>query len=254
MAKSSYIAKSRASLEALKSANLLKSLNLTVLIYGEVGVGKKSLGRYIFEDAPMIDGASQEKLYKALELNEKLIITNFDRIKNFDKLKKIVEIYKNKIVATTSKEINSKLEDDFFSLKIFIPPLKERPEDVKALSLNFLEETKTLFGDLPKDLDIKSLNLDLSQNAHSLKRSIYKAYFLNILAQEDILEIFENLLYEKLEDGYDYKKLIRLFEVPLIKSGFKMFGSQLSMSKAFGINRNTLRKKIKEYDLQGVDR
>ena len=50
VAHNSYIAKSRASLEALKSADLLKSLSLNVLITGEIGVGKRSLAKYIYED------------------------------------------------------------------------------------------------------------------------------------------------------------------------------------------------------------
>jgi hypothetical protein len=38
-----------------------------------------------------------------------------------------------------------------------------------------------------------------------------------------------------------------LFDVPLIKSGYAKFGSQLAMSEKFGLNRNTLRKKINDY-------
>ena len=42
----------------------------------------------------------------------------------------------------------------------------------------------------------------------------------------------------------DYRDNLHLFDVPLIRSGFKKFSSQLNMSEKFGLNRNTLRKKI----------
>ncbi len=250
MAKNSYIAKSRASLEALKSANLLKSLNLNVIITGEAGVGKKSLAKYIYEDAPVVDASSLEKLTKAIELNDRLIIKNFDKISSFEKVKNLFNTNESKFIATSQKNLSTKVEDDFFSLKIYIPPLRKRSEDVKALSKLFLSEAKEIFGDLSIDFNLKDVDLDLSQNCYSLKKSIYKAYFKSLLSKEDMLEIFEDILYEEIGTGNDYRELLYLFDIPLIKSGFKKFGSQLSMSKAFGLNRNTLRKKINEYGLE----
>lgn len=38
-----------------------------------------------------------------------------------------------------------------------------------------------------------------------------------------------------------------LFDVPMIQSGYVKFGSQLAISERFGLNRNTLRKKINDY-------
>ena len=251
VAKNSYIAKSRASREALKSANLLKSLNLNVIITGEPGVGKKSLAKYIYEDsASVVDGSSFDELVKAIEANDRLIIKNFDKITNFDKLKELLKINENRIIATSQKHLSAKTEDEFFSLKIFIPPLRERSEDVKALFDMFIDEAREIFGDLSTCLTMKEMDLDLSENCYSLKRSIYKAYCKSMLSKEDISEVLESIFYEEIGTGNDYRELLYLFEIPLIKSGFKKFGSQLSMSKAFGLNRNTLRKKINEYELE----
>ncbi|MFK5880750.1 MAG: sigma 54-interacting transcriptional regulator [Sulfurospirillum sp.] len=250
MAKNCYIAKSRVSLEALKSANLLKSLSLNVIIIGEVGVGKKSLARYIYEDAFEVDASSLEKLVKAIESNERLIIKNFDQINNFDKVKNLLSKNKNRFIATSQKELSTKVEDSFFSLKMFIPPLRERSADVVALSEFFLSEVKEIFGDLSIDLNLKETDLDLSQNCYSLKKSIYKAYFKSLLSKDDMMKILEDILYKEIGTGNDYREFLYLFDIPLIKSGFKKFGSQLSMSKAFGLNRNTLRKKINEYGLE----
>lgn len=245
----SYIAKSRASVEALKSANLLKSLNLNALIYGDRGVGKHTLASYVM-DAPTIDGSKLQELLNAIEVHDKLIIKNFDKIPNFTKVKNFLNTHKNKIIATSTISLNSKIEDDFFSLKIFIPPLKERLEDVEGLSKLFYEEARQMFSENSDSMDFKNLELDLSENCYSLRRSIFSTYLKNSFNEKDILDILEKFLFEKLETQSDYRNLLYLFDVPLIKSGFKKFGSQLSMSKAFGLNRNTLRKKINEYKLE----
>ncbi len=249
MADNSYIAKSRASLEALKSANLLKSLSLNVLITGEIGVGKKSLAKYIYEDGYIIDGSNYKELISAIDTNKKLIIKNFSEINNFAKIKDILSNSKNKIIATSRKNIDSKIEDEFFSLKINIPPLRERLEDVQMLSKKFFSEAKEIFGNLSKEFDFNKIKIDLSKNCYSLKKSIYKSYFMDEIEKDDIMEMMKNFLFNKIGGGDDYRELLYLFDIPLIESGFEKFGSQLAMSKAFGLNRNTLRKKINNYKL-----
>ncbi|MCF6173729.1 MAG: Fis family transcriptional regulator [Campylobacteraceae bacterium] len=245
-----FIAKSRASKEALKSANLLKSLNLNALIIGQRGVGKKTLARHTI-DAPISDGLKTDELLKALELNDKLIIKNFDKISNFTKIKKAIDIHKNKIIATAESSINSRIEDDFFSIKIQLPPLSQRAEDVKEFIQIFYLQAKEIFGNESYNFDFDSIDLDLSKNIYSLKKSVYIAYMNCTLKQKDIEGMLEVFLFQKLGSGNDYRELLPLFDIPLIKSGFKKFGSQLAISKALGLNRNTLRKKINEYKLEG---
>lgn len=62
-----------------------------------------------------------------------------------------------------------------------------------------------------------------------------------------------NILREYFEDEniiqQGYKENISIVEIPLIEIGMKIFNSQLQLSKALGINRNTLRKKINEYSI-----
>jgi len=248
--KTKYIAKSRASLEALKSAHLLKSLSVSVLITGDKGVGKNSLARYIDKDALTVDGSAWDELIKSIKPNSRLIIKNFDHIKNFDTIKEILDKNSSKIIATSRAKLSSKIEDKFFSLKIYIPPLKERSEDLDALCSMFAQEVKEIFGDPSSKLDLSMGELDLSENCHSLRKSIYKKYIKNTLGEDDLLEMMEDILYKKIGTGNDYREFLYLYDIPLINSGFKKFGSQLSASKAFGLNRNTLRKKINEYNLQ----
>ncbi len=243
-----FIAKSRASKEALKSANLLKNLNINALIIGDRGVGKNTLARHIL-DAPTVDGDKFKELLKALEVNNNLIIKNFDKIVNFEQLKKIIN--NKKIIAISENSLNNSIEDSFFSLKIHLPPLKSRMEDVSALSDIFYNEAKEIYGELTSEFDLNQIELDLSENIYSLKKSVYFAYLKNSLTSKDVQDMLEQFLIDKLGSGNDYRQLLHIFDVPLIKSGFKKYGSQLAISKAFGLNRNTLRKKINEYQLEG---
>ena len=244
-----FISKSRASFEALRSANLLKSLNINALIIGEEGVGKTTLAKYII-DAPVVDAQEGiETIVKSLQEGSDLIIKNFDKILHFDILEKELKQHKNRIIATSRKDIYEKISDKFFSLKINLPPLRERSEDISLLSKKFFNEIVSLFS-IGDSLELDDIHLDISRNCHSLKESVYKAVVESVLDEDDIMRILENILSTKIGSKDDYRKNLYLYEIPLIKAGKKRFKSQSKMAEEFGINRNTLRKKINEYNLK----
>ena len=74
----SFISASNASLEALKTANLLKGLPINAFIFGQSGTGKKSLAKYILPDAPVVDACAYDELEVALSSHKSVIISNFD--------------------------------------------------------------------------------------------------------------------------------------------------------------------------------
>ncbi|WP_458701059.1 Fis family transcriptional regulator [Sulfurospirillum sp. 1307] len=242
-----FIANSRASKEALKSANLLKSLNINAIILGESGVGKLTLSKFIMPEAVVADGNNFKELLNILDSNSKVIIKDFNKISNFKKIKSIIEKNSIRIIATSSNINLNSIIDDFFSLKITIPPLSERQEDIEALAHKFLEEVSSIFGKKDIDISFENLNFDLSENCYSLRRSIYLKYLVSTFKDEDILQIMEEFLYSRLGGRNDYRDNLYLYEIPIIKSGFKKFKSQLNMSEKLGLNRNTLRKKVLEY-------
>jgi DNA-binding NtrC family response regulator len=244
---SNFIANSHSSKEAGRLANLLKNLNLSALIIGERGVGKTTLAQNIV-DANIIDGEDFSTLVRALGSNSTLIVKNFDKVSNFILLKDSLKTNPTRIIATSTKKLDEKITDIFFGLKIVIPPLSERPEDIEALAQKFYEEAINIFtgNNDKKPVNIKEINLDLSANAYSLKRSVYSAFLVEQFEEKDILNLLERFLMQRLGSGDDYRKLLYLFDVPLLKAGFKKFHSQLAISKNFGLNRNTLRKKISE--------
>ncbi len=245
-----FIAYSRASKEALRSANLLKSLDINALITGEEGVGKATLAKYIL-NAPMVDGGENiDTILSLIVEHKKIIILNFDRIMHTDILHQALQKNKTKIVATSSKDIFHKISDKFFSLSINLPPLRKREEDIYPLAKKFLKEAKRDFGLDNIDINIKKDRLDISRNCYSLRVSIYKLIIEELTKEEDIMQMLQDILYKRLGSNNDYRNNLYIYEIPLIKAGFLKFKSQLKMAEKFGINRNTLRKKINEYQLQ----
>ena len=98
--RTSYIANSRASLEALKSANLLKSLNINAIIIGECGTGKETLAKFILPKAQVVDGGSLLEVLSFISTNDLIIIKNFDKISNYQKLQNAIDEYKTRVIAT----------------------------------------------------------------------------------------------------------------------------------------------------------
>lgn len=242
-----YIARSRASQEALKSAILLKSLNVNAVILGEPGVGKKTLAKMVLPNAPIVEGHNLQEVLGFIGTQEQLIINNFDEIDNLKKCSETILIHKTRIIATAKPSYVEAL-DDIFSLKITIDPLRDRPEDIEPLAMKFFQEVSVVFGfKMPQDICLNDYDFDVSQNCYSLRKSVYLKSLIASLSQEDVMEMMQGFLDKKIGGKNDYRDLLHLFDVPLLRAGFKKFHSQLAMSEKFGLNRNTLRKKINEY-------
>lgn len=238
-----FVTASEASYQALKTATLLKTLNVNALIMGEVGVGKKCLASFILPDASIVDASSFDELLVSLESCRELIITN---IENSPNIKRLIDTIKEKqvrIIATSKGAYSNEFIDDLFSVKFDIPSLVERKEDVELLIKLFETEAVRLFGGELK-FDLAEFTPDLSQNAKSLKRQVMVSYLHQDIQDKELMQIIENYLHDKIGSQSDYRKYLYLYEVPLIRAGLDRFSSQLQLSDKLGLNRNTLRKKI----------
>ncbi len=244
-----FIAESKSLKEALKSANLLKSLQFNTLISGEPGTGRHTLAAYMMPEAPVIHG-DDPNLYKQIENHEQIIIDRLDRVDSLSRISQTIQKRGTKVVAIVEDISAVGAIESVFSVKIVLPPLAERREDIPLLAKKFADEVRTMFGEEsssdPFEPDIRSL--DLSRNAFSLRRSVFLQYFAERMGEEELLLLNEAYLASRMNDGEDiYRRELFLYEVPLIRAGIKAYKSQLKMSHAFGLNRNTLRKKITEW-------
>lgn len=240
-----YIAKSKNSKEILNSAQLLQSVQINALIVGEAGVGKKSLAKYILPEANIFKAKTlQEDISdNIISLHdEDIIIDKIENITNIDLLLSWINENNIRVVATTTKEeLNPKLTE-LFSINIELPNLKNRQEDVKELILKFSEEASQTL-DLP-NIEVEKLMVNLSTNAHSLRKSIYFSYLFQTIGEDEIIMFMENYMFSNLKGENSYKDFLYLFEVPILKAAKKKYKSQVQMAKHLGLNRITLRKKL----------
>ncbi len=249
-----FITKSKASKEALKTATLLKNLNVNAVIRGERGVGKKTLARYIMPEAEVISAKNYNEILSLLENTSKLIIYDIQELANIKVVMEEAQKRNVRIIATSSKTYKNEELDKYFSINFLLPSLKERPEDVEYLIKRYIEEAKEIFL-IDKNIKLERFKPDLSQNGISLKRQVIISLLLKDIDEKEIMQIVYNFLYDRLGGNNDYKDFLHLYEAPLIDAGLERFKSQLQLSQILGLNRNTLRKKIhdnKKY-LRSID-
>ena len=86
--------------------------------------------------------------------------------------------------------------------------------------------------------------LNMSNNAHSLRKSVYFSYLFEVIGENEILMFMENYMHSNFEGENSYKDFIHLFEVPLLKAAQKSINHKFKWQKHLGLNRITLRKKL----------
>lgn len=229
----------------IKSFNLTKTLFVSSIIIGEQHTGKKTLAQHILPDAVLVSGVDQDKVQEALAIHDELIITDFEKLSN----PTLLDLDNKRIIATANYMGNASLIDDAFAFIYAMPPLNERHEDVAQLVALFAKEAcDTLMIDIDS-IDMNILPINLTKNAKSLKRSIYLDIVKLSMAAEDIQDITYAYILKALDGNDGYREHLSLYEKPLIEAGLKKYGSQLQLSQVLGINRNTLRKKIHEHNI-----
>lgn len=196
-----------------------------------------------------------------------------------------------RIVSASHKDLRGLIaqglfrEDLYYRLNVVpmrLPPLRERSEDIPDLIHHFNAQTP-----LPKNYDVGAIELlknhSWAGNVRELENLIKRVTALypqevitSSVIQQELAEnmpvmpaepiVLGQSFHEsvtahvaKLFTSYNdnpprgiYYKLLREFETPFIEYVMKqMRGNQIKASELLGLNRNTLRKKIKELDLDG---
>jgi len=234
-------------------------------------------GTLFLDEIGDMDLPLQGKLLRVLQEKE------FDRVGGTEPIRTDV-----RVLAATHRNLDKAVrekrfrEDLFYRLNVIqinIPPLRKRKDDIVPLAEFFMQKYQT--GDTGKKLltpeTLKILRAyDWPGNVRELENAIQRAI---TLSQGDKIfpdalppQIFkpgqgahlsfENFLEEKLADlvermgGLDrgdiYSMVLQRVEKPLITLVLKKTeGNQVRAASLLGINRNTLRKKIKELGIRG---
>ena len=243
-----YIAQDEISKEILNSAKLLQAVNVHALIIGTPGVGKKSLASYILPNSKIYNAKILQQDIQDEIINiqdDAIIIDKIHEITNIDLLLNWIDINNIRIIAISNNNmLNQKLKD-IFSINLEVPDLYKRDLHTKALINKFsVEASQTLDMEM---ISTSKLITNITNNTHSLKKSIYFSYLFETIGEEEILMFLEKYLGENLGEDNAYKNLLYLFEVPLIKASTKKYKSQVQVAKHLGLNRITLRKKLETH-------
>jgi len=219
LAKSEYLKKIK------NIADMAKELNLNIYIWGERGVGKTFLAKYISPNAILNPSNPTIK---------PVILENLDNLENFSKAPQLI--------AIGEKKLEKFFLDKYFDLDIELKPLKEHPEDIEIFINHFLSKAKKELK-IEKNINIK--NPDISENLNSLKRQVYKS----LLFEDNKELILEELFNYYLKNHSTYEQELKDFEKTLFSAMREKYKSKLKISEKLKINRVTLTKKMKGLDV-----
>jgi len=176
--------------------------------------------------------------------------------------------------AVAKRQFGEDLRQALCKAHIRIAPLRERKEDILFLAQHFLEESVEKFETGPKELSKEAkdflIKYNWPWNTRQLESTIKRAAILSndrVISKKDLLledvgscsitefleEKLKHYLKEmtKLENCKLYDTVLSEVERSLISLVMKETeGNQLRAAKTLGINRNTLRAKIKEYKIR----
>lgn len=188
-----------------------------------------------------------------------------------------------RIIGATSRDIKDvvkkgQMNKDFYecfkTAQVKIPPLRERREDILPLAHYFLKQAVEKFETGPKDLSKDAreylLKYDWPCNMRELENTMKRAAILStgaVIRRKDLMiedigscsikEFLEEKLRRylkemtKLDNCNLFDTVLSEVEQSLIAIVLRETGgNQLRTAKTLGINRNTLRAKIKEYKIR----
>jgi len=190
-----------------------------------------------------------------------------------------------RIIAATNHDLERAVaekrfrEDLLFRLNgitFTLPPLRDRKGDVAILAAHFLEKFRGEFSSGMKTLSPKALealdNYNWPGNVRELENALRRAVLMSqsiSITPEDLglpqtrhrKESLEDIIAARIKPFIDktdhrskqelYDFIMPFMERPLLRLVLeKTRGNQVQAAEMLGINRNTLRKKIKELDLK----
>jgi DNA-binding NtrC family response regulator len=203
--------------------------------------------------------ATQSKLLRALEQKR------FRRVQGVSDI-----VVETRIVAATNKDLKALVqqekfrEDLFFRLdviRIAVPPLRERPEDIPPLIDHFVGHWNRELGRSVKGPNDRALDLLLAYrwpgNVRELRNVIERAILLEsdewILPEHLPLEIVgavggsSAVLESKIKGDHGIVTIAMAERMAIEKALEQAEGNKTKAAEWLGISRQTLRTKLKEY-------
>lgn len=208
----------------------------------------------------------------SLDLQVKLLRVLQD--KKFFRLGGTKEIRVNvRIIAATNKDLKQAIneksfrEDLFYRLNvatIYVPPLRERKEDIPFLALSFIDEFNKTFGKNIKNISSDALDIMMNYqwpgNVRELRNTIERAVlltnsdelkpeYLNFLKKDKSITTYANdeFVLKIPSQGVKMDQVIRDLIIQTLEI---TDGNQIQAAKILGISRSKLRYRMEQLKIE----
>ncbi|MBI2560102.1 MAG: sigma-54-dependent Fis family transcriptional regulator [Planctomycetes bacterium] len=172
-----------------------------------------------------------------------------------------------RIIASTNRNLEEEVKQGTFRkdlfyrlnvLPIYIPPLRERKDDIIILTKHFLQKFNTEFGkniyQISEQVEKMLLDYEWPGNVRELRNVIERAVLLSsgdTLSTEHVMICPEKKEYvDKSEPVLEGRSMADMEKMLISKVLKETSWRRTEAAKILGINRTTLYNKIKEYGLK----
>ncbi len=223
--------------------DLLKGLlGNTESVQGKIDLAKN--GTLLIKNIDCMSASIQSKLYDHINLSNLNTATNF-RI--------ISTAQPNLQLLVQENKFNIELFYELSTVNVFVPPLRERQEDIPYLINSYLEETskqmKKSPPDLPQHLYDRLLKYDYPSNVFELKKMIERIVELDGKIDFDAeFKSNHHMVRSQVDFSKETLPLVKLEEIAIINALKNSNNNYAACAKKLCITRATLYNKVKKYD------
>jgi transcriptional regulator with PAS, ATPase and Fis domain len=176
-----------------------------------------------------------------------------------------------RLLAATNKDLRKEVSEGRFRMDLYyriavaainIPPLRERSEDIQAISEYFLEKLSSRHGLQQQSLDggaIEILNRhDWQGNVRELRNVLERAILMStgpVLTKESLPEelrrssVADSIKANSASSRLDMKSLEQVEKDAIISMIERLGGNMTAVARELGIAKSTLYVKLKKFDI-----
>lgn len=180
-----------------------------------------------------------------------------------------------RIIAATNQDLEKMIKEKTFRedlyyrlnvVKLRIPPLRERPNDLRYLIAFFLNKFNTIYNKrctLSSETMAMLTSYSWPGNVRELQNMMERlVIFSDVDSQKDIINsnirshiespVLDNLLYDEVflhsqKSNETLKDMMHQFEAKLINEAIEKYGTYKAAAKALGLDVSTLRRKKNKF-------